>query len=50
VDDERVEVVGQALGRGGVAGLVELLDKDLGSLLAVALAAGVIERLPVGQT
>ena len=35
VHDERVEVVIQALGRGGEAGLVELSDEGLQSLLAV---------------
>jgi hypothetical protein len=48
VDDERVEVVGQAFGGGGVAGLLELGDQGLESLLAVAFVDGVIERLPVG--
>jgi hypothetical protein len=48
VDDECVEVVGEAFGGGGVAGLVELVDQGLESLLAVALVDGVIERLPVG--
>jgi hypothetical protein len=40
VHDERVQVVGQASGGGGVAGLVELVDQDLESLFAVALAGG----------
>ena len=48
MDDERVEVVGQTLRRGGVAGSVELVDERLQSLLAVALVGGVIECLPVG--
>ena len=48
VHDERVEVVGQASGRGGVAGPVELADERLEPLLCVALAGGLIERLPVG--
>jgi hypothetical protein len=48
VHDERVEVVGEASGRGGVAGTVELVDERLQSLLAVALAGGVVECLPVG--
>jgi hypothetical protein len=48
VHDERVEVVGQTLGRGGVAGSVELVDERLQSLFAVALVGGVVERLPVG--
>ena len=39
--DERVQVVGQAVGRSGVAGVVELVDDRLQSLLAVALAGGV---------
>jgi len=48
VYDERVEVVGEASGGGGVAGLVELADERPEALLAVALVGGVIERLPVG--
>src|SRR3954452_3312683 len=32
VDDERVEIVGQASGGGGVAGVVELVDEGLESL------------------
>jgi hypothetical protein len=48
VHDERVQVVCQAFGRSGVAGVVELVDERLQSLLAVALAGGVIERLSVG--
>jgi hypothetical protein len=47
VDAERVEVVGQASGSGGVAGAVELVDQGLESLLAVALVGGVVERPPV---
>jgi hypothetical protein len=47
VDDERVEVVGEAFGRGGVAGLVELVDERLEPLLGVASVDGLIERLPV---
>ena len=48
MDDERVEVVGEAFGGGGVAGAVELACERLESLLAVALAGGVVERPPVG--
>ena len=48
VNDERLEIVGQALGRGGVAGCVELVDEGLESLLSVALVGGVVKRLPVG--
>jgi hypothetical protein len=48
VHEERVQVVSETLGRGGVAGSVELVDEGLEALLAVALAGGVIERLPVG--
>jgi len=48
VHDERVEVVGEAFGGGGVAGAVELVDERPQSLLAVAFAGGVVERLPVG--
>jgi hypothetical protein len=50
VHDERVEVVGEAFGGGGVAGSVELVDERPEALLSLALASGVIERLPVGQT
>jgi hypothetical protein len=46
VHDERVEVVGEACGGGGAAGAVELVDERPEALLAVALAGGVIERLP----
>ena len=38
VDDERVEVVGQAAGCGGVAGAVQFADQRLEALLGVALA------------
>jgi hypothetical protein len=48
VHDERVQVVGEASGRGGVAALVELADERLESLLGVAGADRVIERPPVG--
>jgi hypothetical protein len=48
VDDERVEVVGEAFGGGAVAGTVELVDERPEPLLAVALAGDVSERLPVG--
>ena len=48
VDDERIELVGQAAGGGGVTGAVELAGQRLQPLLAVALAGGVVERLPVG--
>lgn len=47
MNDERVQVVGQTLSRGRVAGSVELVDGRSQSLLAVALAGGVIECLPV---
>jgi hypothetical protein len=50
VHDERVEIVGETLRRGGVAGPVELVDQGLESLLAVALVGGVIQCLPVGPT
>ena len=46
--DERVEIVRQALGRGGEAALVELVDERLESFLAVAFVDRVIQRLPVG--
>jgi hypothetical protein len=46
VNDERVQIVGEALRRGGVAGTVEFVDQGPEPLLAVALAGGVIERLP----
>ena len=48
VHDERVEVVGQASRGGGVAGVVELVDERLQSLLGVALVGRVVKRLPVG--
>jgi hypothetical protein len=48
MDDERVQIVGKTLRRGGVAGAVELVDQGLESLFAVALAGGLVERLPVG--
>jgi hypothetical protein len=48
VHDERVQVVGQASGRGGEAVLVEPADQGLESLLGVLLADRVVERLPVG--
>jgi hypothetical protein len=48
VHDERVEVVGEASGCGGVAGLVELVDQRLESLLSVALVGRVVQCLPVG--
>jgi hypothetical protein len=47
VHDERVQVVGQASGGGGVAALVELVDERLKTLLGVGVADRVIERLPV---
>jgi ethanolamine utilization protein EutA (predicted chaperonin) len=50
VHDERVRVVGQTLGRGGVAGSVELACEGLQSLLCIALVGGVGECLPVGAT
>jgi hypothetical protein len=50
VHDERVEVVSQALGGGGIAGRLELLDQGPQSLLAVALVDSLIKRLPVGRS
>ena len=47
VYDERVQIVGEASRRGGVAALVELVDQRLESVLGVAFADRVIERLPV---
>jgi hypothetical protein len=49
VHDERVEVVGEAFRRGGIAGSVELVDQGRESLLSVALVGGVLERLPIGK-
>jgi len=48
VHDERVQIVGQTLGRGREAFLVELVDQRLQSLLGVVGVDRVIERLPVG--
>jgi hypothetical protein len=48
--DERVEIVGEASGCGGVAGFVELVDEALEPLLPVALTGGFVERLPVGPS
>ena len=48
VHDERVEVVGEALRRGGEAALVELLDEGLESLFGVLFVDRVVECLPVG--
>ena len=48
MDDERVQVVGQASGGGGVARIVEFVDERSEAPLCVALVGGVIERLPVG--
>jgi hypothetical protein len=47
VHDERVEVVGEAFGGGGVADRLELVDQGLESLLSIPRAGGVVERLPV---
>ena len=47
VDDERVQIVGEALRRGGEAALVELVDEGLESLFGVALVDRLIERPPV---
>ena len=49
VHDERVQIVGQALRRGGEAALVERVDEGLESLPGVALVDRVIERLLVGM-
>jgi hypothetical protein len=47
VHHERVKVVGQAYGGGGVAALVVLLDQGSEALLCVAGADRVIERPPL---
>ena len=47
VHDERVQVVGQTLGGGGVAGPVELAGQGVESQPSVALVGGVVECLPV---
>src|SRR4051794_16888768 len=47
MDDERVEVVGETLRGGGVAGPIELADQRQEPLLGVALVDGLIEGLPV---
>ena len=46
--DERIEVVGEAFGGGGVTGSIELVDQGLQSLFSVAFVGRLIERLPVG--
>ena len=48
VNDERVEVVGEASGGRAEAALLELVDQCLQSLLGVAFVDRVIQRLPVG--
>src|SRR5215218_5144013 len=48
VHDERVEVVGQTAGGGGVARVRELVDERIEALLCVSLVGGLVERLPVG--
>src|SRR5207247_2427854 len=48
VDDERLEVVGEATSSGGIAGSLELVDEGLEPRFAVALVLGLVERLPVG--
>src|SRR5919106_4989059 len=48
VDDERLEVVGEASRRGRIAGSFELRDEGAESLPCVALIVGLVERLPVG--
>ena len=48
--DERVEVIAQALRGGGVARPVQLLAQGLESLLAVALAGGLVQCLLVGRS
>jgi hypothetical protein len=47
VNDERVEIVSQALGRGGVAAAVKLVDECLEPMSSVALAGGIIQCLPI---
>ena len=46
VNHERVQIVGEAFGGGGVAGLLELVDQRLEPLLSVALVDRLIERPP----
>ena len=46
VDDERLEVVGEASRRGRIAGSFELRDEGAESLPCVALVLGVVERRP----
>ena len=50
VHDERVEVLIQAFGCGSEAGLIELSDEGLKSLLAVLLVDRLVKRLPVGAS
>jgi hypothetical protein len=47
VHDERVEIIGEAAGGGGVVGLLELVDEQLEPLLCVPLVCGFVECLPV---
>jgi hypothetical protein len=48
VHDGRVEVVGEAVGGGGEAGRVQVVDERLEALFGVPFANRVIEGLPVG--
>jgi hypothetical protein len=47
VHDERVQIVGQTLGCGREAALVEVVDQRPQALLGVVGVDRVIERLPV---
>jgi hypothetical protein len=49
VNDERVEVAGQASHGRAEAALLELVDQSLQSLLGIAFVDRLIERLPVGR-
>lgn len=46
--DKRIEILSEALRRGGEATLLELLDERLRPALSVCLVDRVIERFPLG--
>jgi hypothetical protein len=48
VNDDGVEVVGQAPGRRAEAAFLELVDERVQPLLGVAVVDRVVQRLPIG--